>query len=218
MLLDSGGTLVRPRGGRWNPRHDFEEVLQRHHLAVSDRDLAPAFAGGEALLRGAITTPSRDDYHRAILDVLGIDASSELLSDLDAPLDVPPVELFPDAAPIVRELRARGVRLALLTDNWGDAASWRRTYDRLGLRGVFDAVVVSLEVGFGKPDPRSYAAASDGLGLEPKECLFVDDDPALVDAAIHLGYGGRVIARTSGARPTGTPSVKTLDEILPLVG
>ena len=37
LLLDSGDALIGPRGGRWNPRFDFEEVVSRHHdVAVSE--------------------------------------------------------------------------------------------------------------------------------------------------------------------------------------
>jgi putative hydrolase of the HAD superfamily len=30
VLFDSGDTLIRPVGGRWNPRLDFEEIVLRH--------------------------------------------------------------------------------------------------------------------------------------------------------------------------------------------
>jgi hypothetical protein len=43
--------------------------------------------------------------------------------------------------------------------------------------------------------------------------LFVDDDPALVAAAIKLGYEGAAICR-DGPRPVDVPSVTALDELL----
>ena len=30
VLFDAGGVLIRPAGGRWNPRHDFESILLTH--------------------------------------------------------------------------------------------------------------------------------------------------------------------------------------------
>jgi hypothetical protein len=35
VLFDSGGVLIRPIGGRWNPRHDFEGIVRSHHPAVT---------------------------------------------------------------------------------------------------------------------------------------------------------------------------------------
>ena len=43
---------------------------------------------------------------------------------------------------------------------------------------------------------RMYAADSELLGLDPGDCLFVDDDPQLVSAAIQLGYHGAALTLT----------------------
>ena len=43
-LFDSGDTLTRPIGGRWNPRFDFEEVLARHCPEARSELLADAVA------------------------------------------------------------------------------------------------------------------------------------------------------------------------------
>ena len=37
ILFDSGGVLIRPVGGRWNPRYDFEEI-EAFPLAVEEID------------------------------------------------------------------------------------------------------------------------------------------------------------------------------------
>lgn len=61
-----------------------------------------------------------------------------------------------------------------------------------------------------------YRHASDALGLPPADCLFVDDDPDLVAAAITLGHAGRAVLRTPAR--TDVPAVATLTELLPLFG
>lgn len=64
-----------------------------------------------------------------------------------------------------------------------------------------------------------YRHASDALGLEPSECLFIDDDPDLVAAAVNLGYQGRWMHRTgTGAEPAdaAVPSVTSLTELVEL--
>jgi putative hydrolase of the HAD superfamily len=85
----------------------------------------------------------------------------------------------------VRRVRAAGHRTALLTNNareWG--VTWRALmpFDEL-----FDVILDSSEVGLRKPDPAIYRLACERLGLEPSECLFVDDLECNVEAARELG-------------------------------
>lgn len=51
----------------------------------------------------------------------------------------------------------------------------------------FDDIVVSADVGMAKPDPRIYALAADRLGVEPGECVFIDDIPHLAEGARSAG-------------------------------
>ena len=52
---------------------------------------------------------------------------------------------------------------------------------------LFDEIVLSFQTGFVKPDPRAYQAILEKLGLEPYECVFVDDVELYVTAARELG-------------------------------
>lgn len=140
-----------------------------------------------------------------------------MLDELDRPLDVPPVELYPDVRETLEQLRSSGLRMAIVTDNWGNAESVRRTHDRIGLEGFFDAFAVSSELGCNKPDERMYRAASDALGLRPDECLFVDDDPGLVKAAVRLGYAGTAIRRDGPPYPDDVPMITDLHQLLELI-
>jgi putative hydrolase of the HAD superfamily len=72
VLFDSGDTLIRPVGGRWNPRFDFEEIVLRHLPGLAAASFPPAFAAGQQLLESSPTTPSLADYHRTILGALGV--------------------------------------------------------------------------------------------------------------------------------------------------
>lgn len=218
VLFDTGDTLTRPIGGRWNPRFDFEDVLLRHVPDAPSHRFAEAFAAGQRFLDASPATPPRDDYHRVILAELGIrSVSRAILDDLDRPLEGPHVELFPDVRAVLEELRARRIRMAIVTDNWGDASTVKRKHDRIGLEGFFEAYAVSSELGCNKPDTRIYRTASDALGLEPAECFYLDDDPALVEAASALGYRGAAICRNGPPFPSGVRVISRLDELLRLI-
>jgi putative hydrolase of the HAD superfamily len=59
-----------------------------------------------------------------------------------------------------------------------------------------------------------YRHASDALGLEPRQCLFLDDAPDLVQAAIDLGYQALAVVRSPTGESSSVPSISSLDEIL----
>jgi HAD superfamily hydrolase (TIGR01509 family) len=165
----------------------------------------------------AEATANRTDYHRAILRVLGIDRpDAALLAELERPAADPPVEPLPDARRVLERLRADGVPMAVVSDAWPDLEDLFR---RLDLHEFFQTFVISAVLGCRKPDPRMYRAGSDGLGLAPYECVFVDDDPELVMAAIDLGYRGITLTRDRNpATTTTTPWITSLDDLIPAIG
>ena len=86
----------------------------------------------------------------------------------------------------IRAIRARGLRVDALTNNW---VAEEPAASRLGqeLRGLFDAFVESAVVGLRKPDPRIYRHACDELGVSPEASIFLDDIGANLKAARALG-------------------------------
>jgi putative hydrolase of the HAD superfamily len=94
-------------------------------------------------------------------------------------------EPLPAMYQLIRDLRARGVRTALLSNSWGPGG-----YPREDFPGLFDAVVISGEVGMRKPEPRIFHHAAQLLDSDPAECVFVDDLEANVRAAVGCGMTG----------------------------
>jgi epoxide hydrolase-like predicted phosphatase len=83
---------------------------------------------------------------------------------------------------MVRAARAAGIRTGLVSNSWGT-----RRYDRTALAELFDGVVISGEVGIRKPTPEIYARGAQSIGLDPAECVFVDDLPFNLKPAAELG-------------------------------
>lgn len=90
----------------------------------------------------------------------------------------------PDMTGLVRRAKASGLSTALLSNSWGDQ------YLRDGWHDMFDAVVISGEVGMRKPEPQIFEYAVEQLGLMPGQCVFVDDHADNVKAAAGLGIVG----------------------------
>jgi len=90
----------------------------------------------------------------------------------------------PSMVNVVAAARAGGIRTALLSNSWG------LNYPREGWDRLFDAVVISGEVGMRKPDPEIFLHTTEVLGLAPTQCVFVDDLAPNVRAAAEVGMVG----------------------------
>ena len=79
------------------------------------------------------------------------------------------LEPLPEMLEAVRAVRAAGVLTGLVSNSWV-----MEHYDAR-LRALFDAVVISGEVGLHKPQPEIFVMAAERLGVTPERCVFVDD-------------------------------------------
>lgn len=85
-----------------------------------------------------------------------------------------PGDLLPGALRALEEVRAAGLKIGL-------ASVSRNAFtvlDRLGIRDRFDDVVDAATVVNGKPDPEIFLTAAAHLGVDPKDCLGVEDAAA----------------------------------------
>jgi putative hydrolase of the HAD superfamily len=95
--------------------------------------------------------------------------------------------LSPNEAMIdyMRELRGRGYRMAICTNNVREWDSrWRAM---LPVDDIFDIVVDSAFVGTRKPESRIYELTLERLGVSAGAALFIDDIEANCQAARELG-------------------------------
>jgi putative hydrolase of the HAD superfamily len=217
VLFDSGGVLIQPIGGRWNPRADFEPTVLERHPGITTEQFADAFVVGEQFMAAAESTPDLDQYHALMLEHLGLVPEPDLLADLTKPVPADRVlELFDDVTDTLTALATSSVRMAVVSDAWPNLP---QLHADLGIDTFFEAYAISAVLGCRKPDPRMYRHASDALALEPPECLFVDDDPDLVNAAIELGYQGRWMRRGNSnpdRSDVAVPAITSLRELIKL--
>ena len=84
-------------------------------------------------------------------------------------------------AALIARARAAGLRTAVLSN--ADRAD-------PALRDLVDEVVVSGETGVAKPDVAAFAGCARRLGVEPHQCVLVDDHPANARGAAAAGMTG----------------------------
>lgn len=78
----------------------------------------------------------------------------------------------PDAEETLTALRARGLRLGMISNC---SAEVPHLWPETSLAPLFDAALFSAEEGLMKPDRRLYERACERLGVEPGDCLYVGD-------------------------------------------
>lgn len=59
-----------------------------------------------------------------------------------------------------------------------------------GMNGLFNAIILSGEVGLMKPDPRIYLLALRQLEVQPEQAVFIDDFQHNIDGARAIGMRG----------------------------
>jgi len=196
LFFDAAGTLLHAHPG---VGHVYAEVLAQYGAQVDAERLEEAFRASFRRRRevpptnapGPLENEGYDWWKALVFDVLrsehiAVRAPDAFFHELYwrfAETDV--WRLFPDALPALLDARGRGLKTALVS-NWD--VRLRRLIEGLGIAPLFDAIVISTEVGFEKPDPRIFRVACERLAVGP-------------DAALHLGDNVR--EDLEGARAAG---------------
>lgn len=98
-----------------------------------------------------------------------------------------PVEPIPGMAELIRDCKARGLGVYLLSN----ASRRQREYwPTIPGSECFDGGVVSAFERQIKPGPEIYRTLLERYRLDPAECVFVDDIQRNVDGALAVGMGG----------------------------
>ncbi len=124
---------------------------------------------------------------------------------------------YDDTLPVLRELRARGLKTAIVSNTpWGSpAAPWREELARLGLSDLVDVAVFCTDVGWRKPARQIFDFALERLHAAPQESLFVGDHPVWdIAGARGAGIEAVLIDRYGEAQGTGERPIRDLRQLL----
>jgi beta-phosphoglucomutase family hydrolase len=98
-------------------------------------------------------------------------------------------KVFDSSVRLIKELKSRGVRIGVASSS----KNTKLVLEQTGLESLFETRVcgmVSAEMGLkGKPEPDIFVQAAENLGLEPGECLMVEDAISGVKAGARGNFG-----------------------------
>ncbi|MCV2394405.1 beta-phosphoglucomutase [Actinotalea sp. M2MS4P-6] len=178
VIFDLDGVLVHT-----------DELHFQAWSATADRLGIPFTRADNDRLRGVSRAESLD----IVLSLGGAEVSEtekEVLADEKNQLyrrlleTMTPDDVSPEVRAALGTLRAMGLRLAI----GSSSRNAKVILDKVGLRGLFDAVSDGENITRSKPDPEVFLRAADFLALSPGECAVVEDAHAGVDAALAGGF------------------------------
>jgi epoxide hydrolase-like predicted phosphatase len=161
LIVDFGGVLTT------NVFDSFKAFCRAEGLPEdSVKHMFRERGEGLALLRelekGELTA---DEFSQKFAPLLGV-SPENLVERLFG--GVRPDEPMVEA---VRRARAAGIKTGLISNSWGNGLA----YDPALLDELFDAVVISGDVGLHKPQPEIFLLGAERIGVAPDQCVFVDD-------------------------------------------
>lgn len=129
-----------------------------------------------------------EEYWQQVLPACGVEYTPELAAKLIAHDVRSWTRINPGVLQWAAGLKKNGYRLGIISNMVKEVLDYMRAnFTWLG-QDLFTSQVYSCHWRVIKPDPRIYRISLQELGLEPEECLFVDDLEANIAAARKLGF------------------------------
>jgi HAD superfamily hydrolase (TIGR01509 family) len=222
-LLDVGGTLWPDR---WTEQDDDRDTLIARLTALApalDSQTAGVLIDQLDAACGAVEDGGPQPTTRTIA---GVVEQAGLAAQLDDPMALCDAlslpfsrghKPLPGAIDLVRQLRADGLRLVVISNTvFRNAACYGRDFADAGLEGCLSGIVTSLDVGWRKPHPAIFSAALDQLAIPAERTAIVgNSETSDVAPARALGMTTVRVA-IEQPRPTDSQAdvvVTSLDEV-----
>jgi putative hydrolase of the HAD superfamily len=168
VIFDWGGTLT--------PWHNVEP-LQAWVAAVGDAELAARLLAAEE----DVWIRSRDEHRSATLAevfaAVDVEHTEEMLRSFHEWWE-PHTYLDPDVPELFAALRARGIRIGILSNTIWPRSEHERIFARDGVLHLIDGAVYTSEIAWTKPHQQAFCSAMDAVGVtDPARAVFVGDRP-----------------------------------------
>jgi putative hydrolase of the HAD superfamily len=175
VIFDWGGTLT--------PWHTIDhevlwnEVCRPHFPAARAGEVARAICAAERAVWEAGERSMESGTLAQVFERARVTATDGLLASYYRAWE-PHTLTDPEAAPLLRELRSRNIRIGVLSNTLWPRSAHERCFVRDRVLDLIDGAVYSSEIPWVKPHPEAFRAAMAAVGEDdPASCLFVGDQP-----------------------------------------
>ncbi len=221
VLFDWGGTLTPwhsiDLAAQWHVYAEAYDPRRAADLAQTLHDLEiEAWRRAEHHQRSGTLA---DLFRAARIDPEGDRHKTALRAYLDA-WD-PHTYVDPDAPPLLRALRERGIRTGVLSNTLWPREHHEAVFQRDGVLHLLDGAAYSSELPYTKPHPEAFRAAMRAVGVDdPGRVVFVGDRP-IDDVSGAKAIGMRAVYVPHSAVPPHDAepdaTIQRLADLLPLV-
>jgi HAD superfamily hydrolase (TIGR01509 family) len=187
VLFDMDGTLIDSENYWLNSE---QELANRYNASWTAAD-------GEALIGMSLYDSAVILQQKMNLPMNSQQIIETLTDSVLAKLESS-IEWRPGALELVRELKSRGIKTALVTMSMRRMALSVANADE---ENLFDVVIAGDDVTLGKPHPEPYLLAAAQLGVNISDCIAFEDSET-----------GLRSAESSGAIAVGIPNIVRLAE------
>ncbi len=180
VTFDDFNTLRYSAGEGEDIIHQISRELKRRGLEFDEQEFLGHYYRADKDYHRTL----KETLHESLLDEIVFSALAEcgcepenvreaVTEAVDGGIASRETRWFQDAKRTLRMLRERGYRLGLISNtHWRMPDCLREEFD-----GLFDVVTLSYEHGYVKPHLSIFLETLSMLGVDPKDCLHVGDDP-----------------------------------------
>jgi HAD superfamily hydrolase (TIGR01509 family) len=220
VFFDVDFTLIHP-GPRFQAS-GYCETCARHGLSVDAAKFDAAVVGANEVLDSTdqLFNPQvYINYTARIIQLMGGDTAGSMAPAMEIYDDWAVnhhFTLYDDVDATLRELKARGRLIGLITNGHRSLTAFQSHFE---LDGLIDVTLASREHGYMKPHASIFRAALELAQVPPHDAVMVGDSYTHdVLGAESVGMRGVLIAR-GGKAPEGitAPVITSLTELLPLL-
>ena len=171
IIFDLFGTLIENFS-----RSEYEEVLKEIASTLDaphDEFVQLWLDTFQQRTTGVLPTPrANTEYLCQKLGLNATDTQNEHAVQVRLDLTVRAMKPRPGSVEVIAQLKKENYKIGLISDCSGEAPmAWQGT----PFAPLFDVTVFSCQAGIKKPDPRIYYMATEKLGIEPHDCLYIGD-------------------------------------------
>jgi len=218
VIFDLGLTLIRTASFS----EIYSQILARFGVTVSLDDIVRAQKATENEFDTSTYDESRrkefwTTYNVSLLKKMGIEENTVFVAEQIDVLwwDCSHVQLYPDAEPTLSGLKAKGLKIGLVSN--GFKQDLDHVLGELGLEKWFDAIVCIDSCNCAKPDKRIFLYALNKLGIQANEAIFVGDSILYdYEGALKVGIKPYLIDR-EGKPKSRYDTIASLTELLTIV-